>query len=69
MRSRNNRQSQPSSDPEFESWISGLTDGETSARRLRQRLDASAEGACAVCSGAATSAPGHEGHELTRLTA
>jgi len=72
MRSRNNPQSQPSGDTEFESWITGLTDGETSARRLRQRLDAggaSAEGACAVCAGAATSTSGHEGHEVTRLTA
>jgi len=72
MRSRNNPQSRPSGDTEFESWITGLTDGEPSARRLRQRLDASgesAEGSCAVCAGAATSTSDHEGHELTSLTA
>jgi hypothetical protein len=44
-------------DGEFEDWISGLVDGETTARRLRARLDAAGERSqedCAVCDGTAT---------------
>lgn len=58
---------------DLESWITGLTGGETSVRRLRQRLDADGEasaGSCAVCERDATGEiqGGHESHR-TQLTA
>jgi hypothetical protein len=64
----------PSDSGDLESWISGLTGGETSVRRLRKRLHENgevAEGACAVCAGAATGEThaGHDDHERNRLTA
>jgi len=56
-----------SRDDALESWLSDLTDGETSVRRLRKRLDAERdpeEGCCPTCHG--TSALGHTGH-VTRV--
>ena len=49
---RGSRAAVPSDDGELEGWISGLTDGETTARQLRVRLDAAGERtdhACGVC--------------------
>jgi hypothetical protein len=56
---------------ELESWIADLAGGETSVRRLRERLDAAgsaAAGSCSVCARAASHAE-HAGHEQDRLTA
>jgi hypothetical protein len=49
---KGSRNDLPSDDGDFESWISDLTDGETTARQLRVRLDAAGERTdhdCAVC--------------------
>ena len=72
VRTRDNDASQD--DGEFESWISGLAGGETTVRRLRERLDATGEirhEPCAVCEDAATGVTrfGHADHEHERLTA
>jgi hypothetical protein len=81
MRSRNRSHDDVASGGgDLESWISGLTGGETSVRRLRERLVADGggpEGTCEVCERAATGEvhPGHdsygahEGHARGRLTA
>ena len=64
----------PSDDGELETWLHGLVDGETTARRLRKRLDdagARPEATCEACNGAATGKVyfGPEGHLHGRLSA
>jgi hypothetical protein len=47
----------PSDGGDLENWLHELTDGETTARRLRKRLVAGGrqiEGHCTVCTGTAT---------------
>ena len=47
----------PADDGGLETWLQDLVDGETTARRLRLRLDAAGERShddCAVCEGSAT---------------
>jgi hypothetical protein len=75
VKSRNPTHDDPPSDSgDLEDWIHDLVDGETTARRLRERLRAAGEateGACTVCEGAATGKVyfGHEGHLPGRLSA
>jgi hypothetical protein len=75
MRSRKGPKDEaPAEGAELESWLHDLVDGETTARRLRQRLDASSEPSehtCAVCDGAATGKIyfGLDGHLHGRLSA
>jgi len=75
MRSRNGSRVEVSSDDgELENWLHDLTDGETTARQLRIRLDADGprhDDSCAVCDGAATGKIyfGPEGHLHGRLSA
>jgi hypothetical protein len=57
MRSRKTAREVPSEGAELESWLHDLVDGETTARRLRRRMDAASEPpehTCAVCDGTAT---------------
>jgi hypothetical protein len=57
VRIRKSPRHDPPADGEFEDWVAGLVDGETTARRLRARLDAAGERShedCAVCEGSAT---------------
>jgi hypothetical protein len=58
MRSRNGSHDDvPSVDGELENWLHDLVGGESTARKLRHRLDASGERSaadCAVCDGTAT---------------
>jgi hypothetical protein len=57
VRTRKSSSPDAHADGEFEDWITGLVDGETTARRLRARLDAAGERShedCAVCEGTAT---------------
>jgi hypothetical protein len=52
-----NVQHEPSDGGDLENWLHELTDGETTARRLRKRLVAGGrqiEGHCTVCTGTAT---------------
>jgi hypothetical protein len=71
---RGSRDAVPADGGDLEDWLRDLVGGETSARRLRERLDAAGEGiagACAVCD-AATSGEvhsGHDGHLPGRLSA
>lgn len=47
---------------DLEGWLHDLAGGETTVRRLRERLDAEREPAdegCPTCSGASTGQPGH----------
>ncbi|OMQ15000.1 hypothetical protein A7K94_0212500 [Modestobacter sp. VKM Ac-2676] len=49
----------------LDSWISDLSDGARSMRRLRQRLGAEANlvaGPCAACQRSATADSSHAGH-------
>jgi hypothetical protein len=39
----------PSDGGDLENWLHDLTDGETSARRLRRRLGDASSGTCTVC--------------------
>ena len=64
----------PPVDGDFENWITDLVDGETTARRLRKRLDAAGErsaDACTVCEGTATGKIyfGPDGHLHGRISA
>jgi hypothetical protein len=57
----------PPDEGELQTWLQDLVDGETTARRLRKRLDESGErpeATCEVCDGAATGKIyfGLEGH-------
>ncbi|WP_138732007.1 hypothetical protein [Modestobacter excelsi] len=57
----------PPDDGGLETWLQDLVDGETTARRLRKRLDEAGErpgATCEVCDGAATGKVyfGLEGH-------
>jgi hypothetical protein len=57
---------------ELESWIADLAGGETSVRRLRQRLDAlgdATDGGCAVCERAERDHASHSGHLPVQRTA
>jgi len=57
----------PSTDGDLEGWLQDLTDGETSVRRLRKRLNADrdpADTSCPTCSGHSA---GHTGH-VARVT-
>jgi hypothetical protein len=57
MKSRNGSQDVPADDGALENWLHDLTDGESTARQLRKRLDADGqrhEDTCSVCDGAAT---------------
>lgn len=55
---------------DLESWISGLTDGETSARRLRKRIGSAGTAECQACEQAATGELHHDhGDGSGRLTA
>src|SRR5215207_8584840 len=75
MRSRKgSHDAVPSDDGALEKWLHDLVDGVTTARRLRQRLDAAGErheGDCAVCEGWATGKKyfGVDGHLHGRLSA
>ena len=69
MRTRGNTKSEPAHDADFESWISGLTDGETSVRRLRKKIGSVGSGECQACEQAATGELDHAGHEDGKLTA
>ena len=55
MRIRGNAEKSVPNDGEFESWITDLAGGETTVRKLRQRLHAEREPAvddgCPTCSG------------------
>ena len=71
MRTRKNERELPADGGDLEGWISGLTDGESSARRLRKRLDDAGDaplGSCTVCD-ADESYFGPGGHLHGRLTA
>ena len=65
----------PSAGAELESWLHDLVDGETTARRLRKRLEGEAgdhpEADCAVCEGTSTGKIyfGLDGHLHGRLSA
>ena len=57
----------PPDEGELQTWLQDLVDGETTARRLRKRLDEAGErpeATCEVCDGAATGKIyfGLEGH-------
>ena len=65
----------PSDGGDLESWITDLTDGETTARRLRKRLEDEVgdhpEVDCAVCESTSTGKIyfGLDGHLHARLSA
>ncbi len=64
----------PADDGGLADWLHDLVDGETTARRLRQRLNSHegpAEHSCAVCDGAATGTVyfGPDGHLHGRRSA
>ena len=66
------RHDEQSDGGELESWIADLAGGETSVRRLRQRLDAMGEftdGGCAVCERAERDHASHSGHLTVQHTA
>ena len=76
MRSRKTVHDQvPSEGAELENWLHDLVDGETTARRLRRRMQDEAgdqpEADCAVCDGSSTGKIyfGLDGHLHGRLTA
>jgi hypothetical protein len=74
MKSRNGHGDVPPDSGDLEDWLHDLVGGETTARRLRERLRAAGEateGDCAVCEGAATGKIyfGHEGHLPGRRSA
>lgn len=52
-------------DADVGSWISGLSDGEGSVRRLRKRIGSVGTGECQACEQAATGELHHEGQERT----
>ena len=64
---KGSRDAAPSVDGEFESWITDLSGGEPTVRKLRKRLQElgeRAESSCEMCEGAATGKVyfGLEGH-------
>jgi hypothetical protein len=65
----------PAGDGELEGWLNDLVDGETTARRLRKRLEDEAvdhpEADCTVCEGTSTGKIyfGIDGHLHGRLSA
>jgi hypothetical protein len=65
----------PAGDGELEGWLHDLVDGETTARRLRKRLEGEAgdhpEADCAVCDGTSTGKIyfGLDGHLHGRVSA
>ena len=76
MRSRKTVHDQvPSEGAELENWLHDLVDGETTARRLRRRMQDEAgdqpEADCTVCDGTSTGKIyfGLDGHLHGRLTA
>jgi hypothetical protein len=57
FRKRSHDDVPPPDDGELQTWLQDLVDGETTARRLRKRLDESGErpeATCEVCEGSAT---------------
>ena len=55
---------EPAHDADFESWISGLADGEPSVRRLRQRLGAAGSAECPICQQSSTGGLHHAEHAV-----
>ncbi len=71
---KSSRGKEPADDGGLESWLQDLVDGETTARRLRKRLEETGErpeAACEMCEGAATGKVyfGLDGHVHGRITA
>ena len=62
MRTRGSAKKEPVHDVDFESWISGLVDGEPSVRRLRQRIGSAGSAECQTCLASSTGGLHHADH-------